>query len=33
MNRLDLSTPWGVTIALLPEVILTAWTLVVLLVV
>ena len=33
MNRLDLSTPWGVTLALLPEVILTAWTLVVLLVV
>ena len=33
MNRLDLSTPWGVTMALLPEVILTAWTLVVLLVV
>jgi NADH-quinone oxidoreductase subunit N len=33
MNRLDLATPWGVTLALLPEVILTAWTLVVLLVV
>jgi len=33
MNRLDLSTPWGVTLALLPEVILTAWALVVLLVV
>ena len=33
MNRLDLSTPWGVTLALLPEIILTAWTLVVLLVV
>jgi NADH-quinone oxidoreductase subunit N len=33
MNRLDLSTPWGVTLALLPEVILTAWALIVLLVV
>ena len=33
MNRLDLSTPWGVTLALLPECILTAWALVVLLVV
>ncbi len=33
MNRLDLSTPWGVTLALLPEVILTVWALVVLLVV
>ena len=33
MNRLDLATPWGITLALLPEVILTAWTLVVLLVV
>jgi NADH-quinone oxidoreductase subunit N len=33
MNRLDLSTPWGVTLALLPEVILSAWALVVLLVV
>jgi NADH-quinone oxidoreductase subunit N len=33
MNRLDLSTPWGVTVALLPECILTAWALVVLLVV
>jgi NADH-quinone oxidoreductase subunit N len=33
MNRLDLSTPWGVTVALLPEVLLTGWALVVLLVV
>ena len=33
MNRLDLSTPWGVTLALLPEVLLTGWALVVLLVV
>jgi NADH-quinone oxidoreductase subunit N len=33
MNRLDLSTPLGVTLALLPEVLLCAWTLVVLLVV
>ena len=33
MNRLDLSTPWGVTLALLPEVLLSAWVLVVLLVV
>jgi NADH-quinone oxidoreductase subunit N len=33
MIRLDLSTPWGVTIALLPEVLLCAWALLVLLVV
>jgi NADH-quinone oxidoreductase subunit N len=33
MNRLDLSTPWGVTVALLPEVVLSGWALVVLLVV
>jgi len=33
MNRLDLGTPWGVTLALLPEVLLSAWALVVLLVV
>jgi NADH-quinone oxidoreductase subunit N len=30
--RLDLSTPWGVTLALLPEIVLTLWSLVVLLV-
>ncbi|HUR93443.1 MAG TPA: NADH-quinone oxidoreductase subunit N [Gemmatimonadales bacterium] len=33
MNRLDLTTPWGVTVALLPEVLLSGWALVVLLVV
>jgi NADH-quinone oxidoreductase subunit N len=33
MIRLDLSTPWGVTMALLPEILLCAWALVVLLVV
>jgi NADH-quinone oxidoreductase subunit N len=33
MNRLDLSSPIGVTLALLPEVLLCGWTLVVLLVV
>ncbi len=33
MNRLDLSTPWGITLGLLPEVLLSAWALVVLLVV
>ncbi len=33
MNRLDLGTPWGITVALLPEILLTFWTLVVLLVV
>jgi NADH-quinone oxidoreductase subunit N len=33
MNRLDLSSPWGVTLALLPECLLTGWALVVLLVV
>jgi NADH-quinone oxidoreductase subunit N len=33
MTRLDLGTPLGVTLALLPEVLLTAWALVVLLVV
>ena len=33
MTRIDLSTPWGVTVALLPEVLLTGWALVVLLVV
>ena len=32
MIRLDLSTPWGVTLALLPELVLTFWSLVVLLV-
>jgi NADH-quinone oxidoreductase subunit N len=30
--RLDLTTPWGVTLALLPEIVLSAWSLVVLLV-
>jgi NADH-quinone oxidoreductase subunit N len=33
MNRLDLSTPLGVTLALLPEVVLSGWALIVLLVV
>jgi NADH-quinone oxidoreductase subunit N len=33
MTRIDLTTPWGVTVALLPEVLLSAWALVVLLVV
>ncbi len=33
MTRLDLSTPWGVTLALLPEVLLCGWALIVLLVV
>ncbi len=33
MNRIDLSTPWGVTVALLPEILLSGWALVVLLVV
>ena len=33
MTRSDLSTPWGVTVALLPEVLLSGWALVVLLVV
>ena len=33
MMRLDLSTPWGLTVALLPEIVLTFWSLVVLLVV
>jgi NADH-quinone oxidoreductase subunit N len=33
MNRLDLSTPWGITLALLPEVVLCGWALIVLLVV
>ena len=33
MTRIDLSTPWGVTVALLPEVLLCGWALVVLLVV
>jgi NADH-quinone oxidoreductase subunit N len=33
MNPLDLGTPLGVTLALLPEVLLSAWALVVLLVV
>ncbi len=32
MNRLDMSTPEGVALALLPEILLTAWTLIVLLV-
>jgi NADH-quinone oxidoreductase subunit N len=31
--RLDLSTPWGITVALLPEILLCGWALVVLLVV
>ena len=31
--RLDLSTPWGLTLALAPEIVLSAWALVVLLVV
>jgi NADH-quinone oxidoreductase subunit N len=33
MTRIDLSTPWGVTVALLPEIVLSGWALVVLLVV
>ena len=33
MSRIDLSSPWGVTVALLPEVLLCGWALVVLLVV
>ncbi len=33
MIRLDLSTPWGVAVALLPEILLSGWALVVLLVV
>ncbi len=33
MTRLDLSTPLGLTLALLPEIVLSAWALVVLLVV
>ncbi len=33
MTRIDLTTPWGVTVALLPEVLLSGWALVVLLVV
>ncbi|MGN6391175.1 MAG: NADH-quinone oxidoreductase subunit N [Gemmatimonadales bacterium] len=33
MTHLDLGTPWGLTLALLPEVVLSAWALVVLLVV
>jgi NADH-quinone oxidoreductase subunit N len=33
MNRLDLSTPWGITLALLPEIVLSGWALIVLLVV
>jgi NADH-quinone oxidoreductase subunit N len=33
MSPVDLSTPWGVTVALLPEVILSGWALIVLLVV
>jgi NADH-quinone oxidoreductase subunit N len=33
MMQLDLSTPWGITVALAPEVLLTLWSLVVLLVV
>jgi NADH-quinone oxidoreductase subunit N len=32
MTRLDLSTPWGITLALLPEILLCGWALVVLLV-
>ncbi|MBA3554816.1 MAG: hypothetical protein H0W29_08695, partial [Gemmatimonadales bacterium] len=33
MIRLDLSTPLGITIALLPEILLSFWALIVLLVV
>ena len=33
MSPLDLSSPAGVTLALLPEIVLSAWSLVVLLVV
>jgi NADH-quinone oxidoreductase subunit N len=33
MNRIDLSSPWGMTLALLPEVVLSGWALMVLLVV
>ncbi len=33
MTRLDLSSPWGITLALLPEILLTGWALVVLLVI
>jgi NADH-quinone oxidoreductase subunit N len=33
MIQLDLSTPWGITVALLPEILLSFWALVVLLVV
>jgi len=33
MIRLDLATPWGLTLALLPEILLCGWALVVLLVV
>ncbi len=33
MNRVDLSTPWGLMVALLPELVLTGWALIVLLVV
>ena len=33
MNRLDLSTPAGIMLALLPEVVLSGWALIVLLVV
>ena len=33
MTRLDLSTPLGLTLALLPEIVLSAWALIVLLVV
>ncbi len=32
MNQLDMSTPLGITLGLLPEVLLTAWALVVLLI-
>ena len=32
MNQLDMSTPYGITLGLLPEVLLTAWSLIVLLV-
>jgi NADH-quinone oxidoreductase subunit N len=32
MTRIDLSTPWGVTVALLPEIVLSGWALLVLLV-
>ena len=33
MNRIDLGSPLGIAVALLPEILLTAWALIVLLVV